>query len=56
VIKQITGNEQEIHVYRAGPINNALETAIIQGTMCLPLVRFPITVAIEMHISCMQDF
>jgi hypothetical protein len=56
VIEQITSDEQHIHLCRYGACDDRLKAVVIEGTMCLALFRFPVAVAIQMHIGCMQDF
>jgi len=56
VIEQITSDEQHIHFGSYGARDNRLKTVVIEGTMGLALFRFAVTVAIQMHIGCMQDF
>jgi hypothetical protein len=46
VIEQITSDEQHIHFCGQGTRNDRLKAAMIEGTVCLALVRFTVTVAI----------
>ncbi len=56
VIEQITSDEQHIHFCRYGACDDSLKAVVIEGTVGLALFRFTVTVAIQMHIGCMQDF
>jgi hypothetical protein len=56
VIEQIASNEQHIHFCCQGALDDRLEAALIEGTVCLALIRFAVAIAIQMYIGCMQDF
>jgi hypothetical protein len=56
MIEQIASNEQDIDFCCHGARDDRLKAAVIEGTVCLALVRFAITIAIQVHIGCMQDF
>jgi hypothetical protein len=56
MIKEITGNQQQVNGFRNGLRHNGLEAAIEQGTMRLALLGFAITIAVQVYVSSMQQF
>jgi hypothetical protein len=51
VIEQITGDEQDVDLRRYGAFDDRLKTVVIEGAVCLALLRFAVAVTIQMHIS-----
>jgi hypothetical protein len=51
MIKEIPGDEHEIHGSITGAINDGLQTVAIQGTMRLALLGIAVAIAVEMNVS-----
>jgi hypothetical protein len=56
MIKEVPGDEHEIHSGITGTINDGLQAMAIQGTMRLALLGIAVAIAVEMNVSRMQDF
>jgi hypothetical protein len=56
MIKEVPGDEHDIHGGITGTINDGLQTMAIQGTMRLALLGVAVAIAVKMNVSRMQDF
>lgn len=56
MIKEITGDEQQVNSFCNCLRHNGLKAAIEQGAMCLALLGFTITITVKMHVGSMQQF